>query len=112
MVSGTLRMFRVVSTSSVNALEVLLVLASDSDTVKVKMPLPAGSMVPLSTPEAESESPGGRLPADTDQVSGDFPPVAAKVKVYGCPGRPAGSGVAEVIAGRLKTEMPSPRVAN
>ena len=50
-----------------------------SVTCTVKLLVPAVLVVPDRTPLALSESPGGRLPEDNDQVYGLVPPVAARV---------------------------------
>src|SRR4051812_49398916 len=100
-----------VSTVRVNGADADLALASVTATVNEYAPDAAAEMVPPSTPAPERERPGGTLPAVTAQPSGAFPPAAEKVKVYGCPGRPTGSGEVEAIAGRAKTAMDSGRVA-
>src|SRR6185437_15974992 len=54
--------------------------ASITLTEKVVLPVVVG--VPDRTPAEDRVSPGGRVPAFTDQVYGVVPPVAAKVKLY------------------------------
>ena len=68
---------RVGSTTMLRALVAVAARASCACTVNVTVPVAVG--VPLMTPAALSVSPAGNAPADTDQVYGVLPPVAASV---------------------------------
>jgi len=48
-------------------------------TLTVKMEVPVTVGVPLRTPTVDKLRPAGRVPADTDQLYGVVPPVAANV---------------------------------
>ncbi len=52
----------------------------ESTTVTVKLKVPAAVGVPVIAPvEGASVSPGGRVPAETDQVNGAVPPSTLKM---------------------------------
>ena len=53
--------------------------------------------VPLSVPSGLSVRPGGNVPAVTVQLSGEEPPAAVNVKLYGVPRTPAGGVCPGVI---------------
>jgi hypothetical protein len=63
----------------------------------VKFEVPAVVGVPDSTPPEERVSPAGSVPADTDQLYGTAPPVAANVWLYGVPTVPGGSEAVVIV---------------
>src|SRR5512134_3616853 len=64
-------------------------------TVKLDVPTVVG--VPLIVPPVDRLSPAGRLPAETDQLYGVVPPVAARVWLYAVPTVPPGRLVVELV---------------
>jgi hypothetical protein len=66
-------------------------------TVKLAVPVAVG--VPLSTPAADRPRPAGSVPAETNQLYGVVPPVAANDWLYAVPTVPAGNGLAVEIVG-------------
>src|SRR5512139_3476638 len=66
-------------------------------TCTVKLCVPNAVGVPLKTPAVDRESPAGSVPADTDQLYGVVPPVAANVWLYAVPTVPEGRGLTVVI---------------
>jgi hypothetical protein len=71
--------------------------ASDTRAVKSKSPAVVG--VPVIDPFAPRLMPGGSAPADTVQLYGGFPPVAATFAVYACPTLPEVSVLVEIVGG-------------
>ena len=64
-------------------------------TVKSKVPAAVG--VPPRAPAEERVRPAGSVPADTDQVYGVVPPVAANVWLYAVPAVPDASEAVEIV---------------
>jgi hypothetical protein len=63
----------------------------------VKLEVPAAVGVPLRTPAADRLRPAGSAPAETDQLYGVVPPVAASDWLYDAPIVPAGSEVVVIV---------------
>jgi hypothetical protein len=82
-----------------------------SAALTVKLAVPDAAGVPVTAPvAAASDSPAGRLPEETDQVSAPVPPVAAMVWLYAMPTVSAGR-LAVVIAGAALIAILNARVA-
>jgi hypothetical protein len=71
-------------------------LLSDTDTVKLEVPLLVGvpEIAPVAVPRL---SPGGRLPDETDHVYGLVPPVALKVPLYALLTVPPGNATEGIV---------------
>ena len=67
-----------------------------SETLAVKLNEPAEVGLPEICPDPDSATPGGRVPAITDQAYGGLPPVAANAAEYGVPILALGNGGAVV----------------
>jgi hypothetical protein len=65
----------------------------------VKLEVAAAVGVPPSTPAEDRVRPAGNVPADTDQLYGVVPPVAANDWLYAVPTVPAGNGLTVLIVG-------------
>src|SRR5512145_1090352 len=63
--------------------------ASDTETVNAKLPVCEGA--PVRLPSGANDSPGGRLPALTENVNGATPDCAVIACAYGTPNSPFGS---------------------
>jgi hypothetical protein len=63
----------------------------------VKLVVPSAVGIPSRTPAADRLRPAGTLPADTDQLYGVVPPVAASVWLYAIFTAPAGSETVVIV---------------